>query len=120
MRSTNLNPTTSFNPQKWFGRFVFRLSYIAPMSAVEEDKTMDADEGGQVAPETAEFCARELAKAKKMQISAAKDKGKTSVLLAELTVQESALCQARKVEVEAQANEKDSDVVTEVTSLNIE
>ena len=68
------------------------------MSGCEEDKELDVQQSG-VSAETADFCARELEKAKRMQQKTCLDKTKTRTLLAELSAEEREACQARKVEI---------------------
>jgi hypothetical protein len=74
------------------------------MSGCEEDKEMDRQQSF-VSAETAEFCARELEKSRKMQLVAGKDKTKTRTLLAELSAEERELCEARKLEISQEVSQ---------------
>jgi len=55
------------------------------MSAIDEEKIASDQIDPTFNAETADFCARELAKSQRMQQQTAKDKQKTATLLAEIT-----------------------------------
>ena len=69
------------------------------MSAIDEEKIASDQISPSFSTETADFCARELAKSQRMQQHTAKDKQKTATLLAEITPAEQEAIQNFKKEV---------------------
>ena len=66
------------------------------MSAIDEEKIASDQIDPTFNADTADFCARELVKAKRMQQQTAKDKQKTATLLANITPVEQAAIQSLK------------------------
>ena len=66
------------------------------MSAIDEEKVTSNLIDQTFNADTAEFCARELAKSQRMQEQTAKDKAKTATLLAGITPVEKAAIEALK------------------------
>ena len=69
---------------------------VLVMSAIPEEEVGNETPNTTLDTITAEFCARELAKSRKMQMQTLTDKSKTASLKAELTQHESVLVQSAK------------------------
>jgi len=83
-------------------------STVQIMSTPSDEEKIASD---QIDPtfnaDTADFCARELAKSQRMQHHAVKDKQKTAVLLASVTPTEQAVIQSFKQELESESRTPD-------------